>query len=52
MAAEPVLRSPEAATREATVYRGPRMATGEQALLTATREKPVQQQRPSTAKNK
>ena len=43
--------SPSSATRDATVMRSPRTATGEQPLLAAARE-PVQQQRASTAQGK
>ena len=39
------------ATREATAMRRPHTATREQPLLATTREKFVQQQRPSIAKN-
>ena len=38
-------------TREATAMRSLRIATGEWPLLPATREKPLQQQRPRRAKN-
>ena len=40
------------AAREATTMRSPHTSTREQSSLSATREKPMQQQRPSTAKNK
>ena len=44
--------SPCSATTEDIIMRNPCAATREQPLLPATREKPTQQQRPSTAKNK
>ena len=40
------------ATREAVAMRNPHKATGESSLLMATREKPTQQRRPSTAQHK
>lgn len=40
------------ATQEATAMRNPLTTAREYPLLTATRERPVQQQRHSTAKNK
>ena len=43
---------PESAAKEATAMRSLCPATREQLLLTASREKPRQQQRPSTATNK
>ena len=49
---EPVLYHPGAATREATAMRSSHTATRQQPPLTATREKPVQQWRPSTVKKK
>ena len=56
-ALEPQLLSPDnltpsSATREATTMRSPCTRTREQPLLAATRGKPMQQRRPSTAKNK
>ena len=46
-----VPQSPCSATREATTMRSLSTATREQVPLAATREKPLQQQRPSTTKN-
>ena len=48
----PVLQSPRSTSREGTAVRSSCVSTREQALLTPAREKPVQRQRPSTAKNK
>ena len=44
--------SPCSTTREAEAVRSPGVAGREQPLLTAAREKPAQQWRPSTARNK
>jgi len=44
--------SPYSATREATAVRSLHTTAGELPLLSAVGEKPMQQWRPSTAKNK